>query len=325
MERPVSANQALACFGTHQVSERPPRVIYAQEKLQPSRTRSQTQVFCNPASFHSPAPGRFSSNIAADDTLHDSLLAAMQCLRGTTYLKDGAIRPEDLTADGRHESPVDELSWHVLSLDREGQICSCLRYLDESRAASFENLWIRHSALAVCPEQGRRFQNAVEREMARARQMRMGFGEVGGWAVAEGRRLTLEAIGILLATYGLLELLGGCMGVATATFRHSSATILRKIGLSSLDAGGEELQPYFDPSYGCQMEVLQFDSRFPSSKYVSWVKELAVILRDAPIVCRSGVAADGGSKSIWNLGMKLTAENDLTQTYHETALAARAR
>jgi len=251
----------------------------------------------------------------------------MQYLRGTTYLKDGAIRPEDLTADGRHESPVDRLSWHVLSLDREGQICSCLRYLDESNAAHFDNLWIRHSALTRCPEQGSRFQNAVEREMARARQMRMGFGEVGGWAVAEGRRLTLEAIGILLATYGLLELLGGCMGVATATFRHSSATILRKIGLSSLDAGGVELQPYFDPSYGCEMEVLQFDSRFPSSKYISWVKELAVILKDAPIVCRSGMAAasEGGSKSIWNLGTRLTAENGLPQTYHESASAARAR
>jgi hypothetical protein len=163
--------------------------------------------------------------------------------------------------------------------------------------------------------------------MARARQMRMGFGEVGGWAVAEGRRLTLEAIGILLATYGLLELLGGCMGVATATFRHSSATILRKIGLSSLDAGGVELQPYFDPSYGCEMEVLQFDSRFPSSKYISWVKELAVILKDAPIICRSGMAAasEGGSKSIWNLGTRLTAENGLPQTYHESASAARAR
>jgi hypothetical protein len=299
--------------------------VDAQAKLQPSRSRSQTQFVILPPSIVRP-PDVF-SNIATDDTLHNSLLASMQCLRGTAYLNDGAIRPGDLTADGRHESPVDELSWHVLSLDREGRICSCLRYLDESRAARFENLWVRHSALAECPEQGSRFRNAVEREMALARQMRMGFGEVGGWAVAEGRRLTLEAIGILLATYGLLELLGGCMGVATATFRHSSATILRKIGLSSLDAGGVELQPYFDPSYGCEMEVLHFDSRFPSSKYVSWVKELAVILRDAPIVCRSSAAAasEGESKSIWNLGRRLTAENGLPQTHPESAPVSSAR
>jgi hypothetical protein len=324
VESPLSADRTLACFGTHRVSDPPPEIT-AQAKPQPSRTRSQTQFIILPPSIGRP-PDVF-SNIATDDALHDTLLAGMQYLRGTTYLKDGALRASDLTADGRHESPVDQLSWHVLSLDREGQICSCLRYLDESNAARFENLWIRHSALARCPEQGRRFQNAVEREMARARQMRMGFGEVGGWAVAEGRRLTLEAIGILLATYGLLELLGGCMGMATATFRHSSATILRKIGLSSVDAGGVELQPYFDPSYGCEMEVLQFDSRFPGSKYISWVKELAVILKDAPIICRSSVAAAaaGGSTSIWNLGMKLASENGLPQTYPESAPVSSAR
>jgi hypothetical protein len=231
----------------------------------------------------------------------------MQYLRGTTYLKDGAIRPEDLTADGRHESPVDRLSWHVLSLDREGQICSCLRYLDESNAAHFDNLWIRHSALTRCPEQGSRFQNAVEREMARARQMRMGFGEVGGWAVAETHRRTLEPVGILLATYGLLELLGGCIGVATATFRHASSAILRKIGLSSLAAEGVELTPYFDPSYGCQMEVLRFDSRFPSSKYAGWVRELAGILRDAPVVCRGGMSSAFGG--VWS---KIHAPADCT-------------
>jgi hypothetical protein len=140
-----------------------------------------------------------------------------------------------------------------------------LRYVDERYAAGFENLWIRQAALAHCPEQGRMFRSAVEREMARARQMRMGFGEVGGWAVAESHRRTLEPVGILLPTYGLLELLGGCLGVATATFRHASSTILRKIGLASLVAGGVDLKPYFDPHYGCHMEVLRFDSRFPNS------------------------------------------------------------
>jgi hypothetical protein len=251
------------------------------------------------------------SNIAADNKLHDKLLAGMQRLRGSTYVTDGAIRPNELTADGRHESPVDEHSWHVLSLDRGGQVSSCLRYLDESHVARFENLWIRRAALAECPEQGRQFRTAVEWEMGRAREMRVRFGEVGGWAVEESHRRTLEPVGILLATYGLLELLGGCVGVATATFRHASSTILRKIGLSSLGAGGVELEPYFDPSYGCQMEVLRFDSRFPSSKYAGWVNELAGILRDSPVICRGGVAAAlGGSwKSIRNPETERIPEN----------------
>jgi hypothetical protein len=234
-------------------------------------------------------------NVESDHKRHDRLLASMQRLRGEAYIKDGAIRQDDLTADGRHALRVDEHSWHVLSLDHEGQVTSCLRYVDESHAAGFESLWIRQAPLARCPEQGHTFRSAVEREMVRARQMRIGFGEVGGWAVAENRRRTMEPVGILLATYGLLGLLGGCLGVATATFRHASSTILRKIGLASLVAGGVELTPYFDPKYGCHMEVLRFDSRFPNSKYGGWVRELADILTEAPVICRSSVPAFAGA------------------------------
>jgi hypothetical protein len=145
--------------------------------------------------------------------------------------------------------------------------------------------------------------------------MRMGFGEVGGWAVAESHRRTLEPVGILLATYGLLELLGGCIGVATATCRHASSSILRKIGLSSLICDGVELTPYFDSAYGCQMEVLRFDSRFPSSKYAGWVTELAGILRDSPVIHRGGMAAtiEGGRRLLLNPAGEHTFEGPLTQ------------
>jgi hypothetical protein len=128
--------------------------------------------------------------------------------------------------------------------------------------------------------------------------MRMGIGEVGGWAVAESHRRTMEPVGIPLATYGLLELLGGCVGVAMATFRHASFTILRKIGLSSLAADGMELTSYFDRSHGCEMEVLRFDSRVPSSKYAGWVTELASILMEAPVICPGSVASS--RRGVWN-------------------------
>jgi hypothetical protein len=257
----------------------------------------------NPAQFAILPPSktalpRVFRNVETDNKRHDRLLASMQRLRGDVYVTDGAIGRDELSADGRHALCVDEHSWHVLTVDRWGQVSSCLRFLDESYASGFESLWVRQAALAQCPQQGGRFRTAVEREMARARQMRMGFGEVGGWAVAESRRRTMEPVGILLDTYGLLELLGGCIGVATATFRHASSTILRKIGLSSLVAGGLELTPYFDPAYGCQMEVLQFDSRFPNSKYAGWVTELAGILQEAPVVCRGSVAAAIGG--VWS-------------------------
>jgi hypothetical protein len=248
-----------------------------------TRTRNQTQFVVLPPSRQAVLK-RFRS-IEVNNRRYDDLLAQMQRFRGRVYTADGAIGPDELTADGRHKVAVDDCSWHVLSLDEHGQVCACLRYLEESRAVDFDDLWVRHAAMASSP-MGYQFRRAVEGRMAESRRMELGFGEVGGWAVSEDRRWTLEPLRIILATYGLLELLGGCTGVATATFRHHSATILRRIGLTSLCADGVELQPYFDPHYGCEMEVLGFDSRFPNPKYRAWVAEFSSSLTNAPVICR---------------------------------------
>jgi len=216
-------------------------------------------------------------------------MAAMQRLRGQIYAEDGAIRPNELTWDGRHISPVDKRSWHVLSVDDNGDVCACLRYLDESQANRFDDLWVRHAAAAQSPE-GLSLRQAVEQEMTQAREQGLRFGEVGGWAVSKDHRWTLEPLRIILATYGLLQLLGGCVGVATATFRHSSASILRRIGLRPLCSEGSALPPYYDPNYDCEMELLRFDSRFPETKYRSAVSEFQKELKSAAVISRPQTA-----------------------------------
>jgi hypothetical protein len=226
-------------------------------------------------------------NVTVNRQRHSELMDEMQRFRGRIYAGDGAIRANDLTPDGRHRVRADDESWHVLALNDSGQVCSCLRYLQEERASSFDDLWVRHAALTRSPALGREFRKAVEAEMSRARQMRIGFGEVGGWAVAEDHRRTLEPLRIILATYALLELLGGCVGVATATSRHSSAAMLRRIGLRSLQSDGVDLPPYYDPQYSCEMEVLRFDSRYPNPKYREWVDQLASVLMTSPVICRA--------------------------------------
>jgi hypothetical protein len=267
------------------------------------RYRTQTRfVVLPPARL--PAPETF-SNTEADQQQYDTLVSEMQRFRGMVYLRDGAVQKSDLTSDGRHRLMVDDRSWHVLSLDREHRVCACLRYLDESSARGFDDLWIRHSALSGFPKLGRKFRGAVESGLKTAHRLGMGFGEVGGWAVAEAHRLTMEPLRIILATYGLLRLLGGALGVATATFRHGSAPILRRIGLSSLVSGGEALPPYFDPQYGCAMEVLQFDSRSPAPKYENWVVDLAQDLAAAPVICRQ--SPKPVMAPVWR-GLDLTAE-----------------
>jgi hypothetical protein len=219
-------------------------------------------------------------------------MAEMQRFRGRIYADDGAIHADDLTADGRHRLRVDDESWHVLALNDKGQVCGCLRYLEEQHARGFDDLCVRQAALTRSPVLGSKFRQAVEAEMARARQMRIGFGEVGGWAVAEDHRWTLEPLRIILATYGLLELLGGRAGVATATVRHHSSTMLRRIGLSSLQLDGVDLPAYYDPKYSCEMEVLRFDSRHPNPKYRDWVDQLASCLSTAPVICRASVGSN---------------------------------
>lgn len=252
-----------------------------------SKSRTQTRFVVLPPSRIATISNDF-RNVHVNRRQHDDLFAEMQRFRGQVYLTDGAIKSSDLI-DGRHQVSIDNRSWHVLSLDTDGRICACLRYLEESHASGFRDLWVRHAALSQSPALGGRFRRAVEWEMARARRTRIGFGEVGGWAVAESHRWTLEPLRIILATYGLLQLHGGCSGVATATFRHSSAAILRRIGLSPLQSDGVALPPYFDPNYGCEMEVLYFDSRFPNSRYRANVAELSDLLTEAPVVCRESV------------------------------------
>ena len=229
-------------------------------------------------------------NQQADSRMHFDLLAKVQRFRGRIYLEDGAITRHELTSDGRHKSPVDEESWHVVSVDPQGEVCACLRFLEESELRNFDDLWVSRAAAARSTN-GRAFRRAVEREIGTARSTGLRFGEVGGWAVAENYRLGPEPLRIILATYGLLELLGSCVGLATATWRHSSAQILRRIGLTPLLVDGAALPPYHDPAYDCEMEVLRFDSRQPNPKYSTMVRELASSLISAPLFRPGSVRA----------------------------------
>jgi hypothetical protein len=228
-------------------------------------------------------PGTF-RYVNRNEALHRSLLAELQRFRGSVYLNDGAITARELTQDRRHAPVVDEKSWHVLSLDRQGKVCGCLRFLEET-GAEFDELCVRQSAVAHCPTWGQKFRRAIEFQMSRAQADRLRFGEVGGWAISVTRRWTVEALRVILATYGLLQLLGGCIGVATATLRHESARILRRIGLWPMAVEGVALPPYYDDRYRCQMEVLQFDSRLPNSKYIDWIMELGSYLSTTPVIC----------------------------------------
>lgn len=205
---------------------------------------------------------------------HSDLLADAQRLRGRVYLEDGAIKPWELTADKRHRQPADEDSWHILVTDDHGRVSGCARYLSHSKNSSVEDLGVSTAPLANSPLSGEWVRTAIEAQMQEARRRGLGYVEVGGWALSEELRWSAAALHLALASYALAEILGGCLSIGTVTHRHASSSILRRIGGTSLHHQGIEAGSYFDPRYGCDMEILTFDSGKPNPKYKSLLADI---------------------------------------------------
>jgi hypothetical protein len=216
---------------------------------------------------------------------HARLLTRMQRLRGATYLEDGAIEAHELTSDGCHRVDIDEDSWHLLALNEAGQVCGCTRYLQHRRGVSFPELTLRNSALAQCDKWGKKLKTGIESELAYAREHDLAYVEAGGWALSEELRGTAEALRMALATFALARLLGGCLGISTATMRHCSASILQRIGGRPLQCDGLELPSYYDPQYKCEMAMVRFDSRSPNPKYEAWINDIQNHLLTIPVFC----------------------------------------
>src|SRR5262249_33881309 len=120
------------------------------------------------------------TNVRIDSFRHADLLAQMQRLRGSVYLKDGALDAQQLSTDGLHQTPEDDRSWHLLMVDNQGQVDACVWYLQHDDAASFERLRVRHCPLLGQPAWRNMLIGAVESEIAEAQKHGMGYAEVGG-------------------------------------------------------------------------------------------------------------------------------------------------
>lgn len=231
-------------------------------------------------------PPRFAA-LRSDEGSHENLLAQAQRLRGETYLEDGAIQPSQLTSDGRFCAPRDKESWHLLALNDSGEVRGCARYLAHDNRVPFAQLGVRRSALAQSKPWDQKLRWAVETDLLLARKRNYAYVELGGWALHQELRGSTEAIRIALAAYALGRNLGGCIGITTATTRHSSSSILRRIGGQSLAAGGAELPSYYDPNYRCEMSVLRFDSSLPNPRYEGWIEEIRDQIWTTPVICRT--------------------------------------
>jgi hypothetical protein len=243
---------------------------------------------------------------------HEMLLAEMQALRGARYLRDGAITPLQLSADGRHRVVADEKSWHLLAVNSAGSVCGGARCRKTSNRIEFSDLAISVSSLAQSDLWGIKLRAAVESDLELARRKDVAYMEFGGWAVAEESCCTTEALRIALGVYSLSRSLGGCVGITAATRRHHSSSILRRIGGRPLTADGVELPPYYDPQYACEMEMLRFESEFPNPRYEFWIEEIRAHLLTSPVVrCKhSSVRRD---RALERIDVAWSAHNGLSR------------
>jgi hypothetical protein len=236
-------------------------------------------------------------NVAVDPAKRWAVLRDVQRARGAIYLQDGAIQRHQLCSDGRHHTDEDERSWHLLFLNRQRRVSACVWYLDQGHAPTVDQLRVRSTSLAHSVAKDKVLA-AVESELRLARRHGLAYAEVGGWAVTPESRRTSEGLLLALGAYSLGRLLGGALGMTTATVRHASSTILRRLGGSPLEIQGERIPAYFDPMYRCVMELLRFDSRFPNPKYSGLVERLAEKLVDVPVMSARHLSKPGGRESL---------------------------
>jgi hypothetical protein len=230
-------------------------------------------------------------NVQVDAQRHRQLVREMQLLRGRVYLHDGAVQRHQLSPEGLHQTAEDEKSWHLLTLNHLKKVSGCAWYLKHENTVPPEALRVRSCPLTRVEEWGDKVWHALESELARARRDLLHYAEVGGWAVAKEARCTSEGLVLALAGFSLGTLCGGCLGITTATVRHYSSTILRRLGGARLEVDGSTVPPYYDSKYKCQMELLRFDSRQPNAKYRRLIGALTDKLAGVLVIAKPACGA----------------------------------
>jgi hypothetical protein len=116
--------------------------------------------------------------------------------------------------------------------------------------------------------------------------------EPGGWVLDEKLRGTSEATTIALSAIAWSQLMGECLAYVTATVKHGSCSIMRRLGGHSVHFGGQALPRYYEPDYQCEMELLRLQTQALNPKFDSMLAPLRHILASATVLqpdsdCRS--------------------------------------
>ena len=228
-------------------------------------------------------------------------------------MQDGAIQPSELQSDYRHIQEADYEAWHLLTVDENEAVVACIRYLAHEPSVRFSELFIARSGIARSGELGARVREAIETELDCARRRGVWYVELGGWALCESLRCTTEAIRTLLTVYALSQVRGGAVRLSSATARHRSSSILKRIGGRPLQAKGVEVSSYYDAQYLCEMELLSFDSASPNPRYAGWIGDCREGLHQVPVVLGAPVNTSAADLLRLHAAMEGQSENFIRQ------------
>jgi hypothetical protein len=226
---------------------------------------------------------RLSMDVRRDKIQHTRLLSEMQRLRGRIALREGAIAASALDTEGRQSMPGDERSWHLLRLRGDGGVIGCARILVHPRNVKYTGLRIAASSVARCAAWARPVREAVESELRLARLNNLTTIEPGGWVVDENLRSPCDAVSIALGAFAWAKILGNCIGFLTATVKHGSSAILRRLGGRILQTAGRIIPRYFEPAWGCEAELLRFDTNSLNPRFESQLSALRDLLLGSPV------------------------------------------
>jgi hypothetical protein len=218
------------------------------------------------------APAGLNSNYI-QGTDYARSISDIQRFREAVYVRDRVLSVSTLDSCSHDQAGSDYKSWHFVIATGAGEICGCIRMQFYPPTADLSTLHL-HACLSRAPaDRVEHLHAGVQSFRQTAYNAGLRFGEVGGWAVSEEFRRSSTSILLPITVWAMCRILGDASILATATTRHQSAAILQRIGGFVLPYNGIPVDGYFDSYFGCEMEILGFDSRQPSAKYAELVAE----------------------------------------------------
>jgi hypothetical protein len=208
---------------------------------------------------------------------YDDVIAAIQRLRGSVYVADGALPPSFIEPDGRHRSALDEISYHLTLWN--GKVEGCLRCTLYPSDYPVEKYKVFELIRRMPIEQAALYGHSLKKYLAEWECKGFKVGETGGLAINETFRMNAVSMAIPLAGWSLARIKKRQVWIASATERNRSAEILCRLGGWRLKHDGMELPAFFDAAYGCKMEFIGFDSDTLNPKFEEAAKEMENLMR----------------------------------------------